>query len=161
MSRLTKFLLRLFFGFLFLFGLILSSKYKILDFEILKEKISYNINPLVIINKINGSLEVINLGTEEETTVSNILKEYDIIDSNTRRYYCDEFTPVSNHIAGVVTKITKSKDNLYTIIIQGIDNKIYQYSNINSFNYHIYDYIKTDEIIGGANLYYELMINES
>lgn len=157
----TKFLLRLFLGFLILFGLSISDKYQIFNLNDIKDKLSYNINPLTIINKINGKLELVDLGTEEETTVSTIYKEYDIINDNIRRYYCDEFSPVTNHIAGVVTKINKNKEGIYTITIQGIDNKIYQYSNLESFNYHIYDYIKTDDVIGDSVDYYELMINES
>ena len=140
MSYITKFLLRLFLCFLILFAIVIGDKYKYLDFDLIKNEISYNFNPLQIINKLNGSTELINLGDEKDITVSTIVKEFDYIDQNTKRIYGDEYNPANNYIAGVVTRIYK--DEKYEVIIQGIDNKIYCYSNLDSFNYQIYDYIK-------------------
>lgn len=158
MKRLDKFLIRFFVGTLILLCLVIADKYQYIDLDEYKEKISNNINPLNLINKINGKLEIVDLGTEEEISVSSNYKEYHIIDENIRRYDCNEFEPVNNYIAGVVSKIERKQNKTYTITILGIDNRIYQYSNLESFDYHIYNYIKTDEIIGNANDYYELMI---
>lgn len=159
MNFFTRFLLRLFLCFFILFIIVIGDVKEYVNLDQIKNYLSYNINPLEIVNKINGKAELIDLGTEDEVTVSKIVKEYQIIDQNTKRIYGDEFNPVNNHIAGVVTKIIK-KDK-YTVIIQGIDNKNYCYSNLDSFNYHIYDYIKTDEVLGDVTEYYELMINEN
>ena len=86
MKRLDKFLIRFFVGTLILLCLVIADKYQYIDLDEYKEKISNNINPLNLINKINGKLEIVDLGTEEEISVSSNYKEYHIIDENIRRY---------------------------------------------------------------------------
>lgn len=154
----TKFLIRFFTAFLLLLILCVLDKYSYLNLDEIKNKITYNINPLELINKLNGNINLINLGTTEEITVSKNYNEYQIID-NKRRYNIDEFSYVNNYIAGVVIKIEK-KDK-YNVTILGIDNLEYHYSNLDSFNYNIYEYVKTDQILGDATNYYELMIDEN
>ena len=162
MKLVNKFLIRLFLSFLLLFTLVISDKYNIINLDKIKTSISYNINPLNIINKLNGTLEIIDLGSLDEQKVTVNQKEYQLI-NNKRRYYCDEYEAINNYVAGVITKVEKKridKKITYNITILGIDNNIYNYYNVDSFDHHIYKYLKTDEIIGSCSDYYELMINK-
>lgn len=155
----TKFLWRLFVSSLILFSIVILDKYQYLKINKIKEELNYNINPLNIVNKLNGKLNLIELGNEEETSVSKNYLDYIEISNNLYRYSVDQYTPVNNYMAGVVTKIERS--DTITVTIAGIDNIEYIYYNLDSFDYHIYQYLKTNQTLGSATNYYEMMINEN
>lgn len=157
MNFIDKFLYKLIIGLFILLGLVLLDRFTIFDLDIVKNKMSEHYNSLKTIQVLNGKLNLINLGSEEEVSVTTEYLNVEYLDENIMRIKVDELTGVKNHIAGVVVKVIK--EDLYTISILGIDDKLYVYSNLESFDYHIYSYLKTDEIIGRALEYYDLEIS--
>lgn len=154
LSIVDCFLYKLVISLLLLFILCLLDKFKIINTNKTKENINYNINLLQTIVKVNGKLNLIDLGTEEEIKVSNeplIYEENNKINTSLE-------TGIKNYNCGVCTKI--EKDEKYKITILGIDNKEYVYGNIDNLDIHIYSYLKTGDIIGSSSSYYTLDINE-
>jgi len=176
---LNKFLYRLFIGFVLLLCLCLLDKYEKLDFNSIQNDMSKSIRILNVITRINGNLNIIDLGTGSEIAVSKDYVDYDISETKTK-IKTDNYTGVKNYNAGVVTKIIKYniKDNntnsndldnnsdnknleninqeKYSVYIESIDGDIYEYSNLDSIDVHIYSYLKINDIIGLSSDYYEL-----
>lgn len=75
------------------------------------------------------------------------------------------YSAVENLVAGYVSKINYH-NNVYTVVITGIDGNEYHFNNLESLDVSIYEYVKPKEIIGKAmyvdgNYCFELVINDN
>ena len=148
-----RFLYKLFISFILLFTIILLDKYHYLDINKIKEDLNGNINVLEVVNLINGNINIIDLGTEEETTVSTSLDGVFIDD--TMKVVTNSYYGVKCVICGVVTKIVRN-NGFIEVTILGIDDISYVYSHLQSVDINIYQYVKTNAIIGNTDSYYEV-----
>ena len=148
-----KFIYKFFISMFILFILVLLDYLNIVDYQSIKRSISTNINTLEIVQKVNGEINIIDLGSEKETKLTSELDGEFINDKMT--VSTNNYLGVKNIISGVVTKITKT-NGYYEVDILGLDNIVYTYSHLESLDKHIYNYIKTDEIIGNTSTYYEV-----
>ena len=58
------------------------------------------------------------------------------------------FNGVYNLTDGVVVKISKNSQDLYTVLIQGVDDFTYEYANLKSVDTNIYSFVKSQTILG-------------
>lgn len=148
LTFMDRFWYKLFISIIILFALCLLDKFNVLNIYNLQSKINYNFNSLSLIEKVNGNVNIIDLGTEAETKVSEEVIDY-ISDNKVKT---SELTGIKNYACGVCTKI--HKDDTYTVTILGKDGREYIYGNIDKLDIHIYSYVKTSEVIGKSNEYY-------
>lgn len=154
----SSFIFRLLISISLVFAIVILDYEGKLNYEEVKEKLSDNINVLKIIKYINGNSEtmnVIKIDGLEETAVSDDLITKEEIDGGFR-YYPTEYQGVINEASGVVINI--KYNGYYTVSILDSFDNVYTYSNLTSFDYKIYEYIKADEILGNCDRYYELVI---
>lgn len=129
------------------------------------DKISMNIKKIRICeNSINKSWNFLNL----VTTFNGMFGEFIVIDEtvevdNKQLYddinYIQNINVITNTSingviiceSGVVTKILKDEDKLYTVEILSNDDVLYCYSNLSTVDVSIYTYIEAGNIIGEAN----------
>lgn len=142
-------------GAILLLTVCLLDKYNIIKMDYLKTQMGYNINALKVVQKVNGKLNIIDLGNERETAVSSETLQYI---ETTNKIATNYLEGVKNYSAGVVTKITKN--NKYEVTVLGLDDKTYTYGNLDEIDIHIYCYLKTNDIIGSSTTYYTLEIDE-
>lgn len=60
------------------------------------------------------------------------------------------FNGVTSLTDGVIVKITKNENELYEVYVQTIDDYVYCYSNLRSFDKGIYSFIKSGTILGSS-----------
>lgn len=142
-------------GTILLLTICLLDKYEVMKIDYLREKISYNINALKVVQKVNGKVDIINLGSDKEIAVSSESLQYV---EGTNCIATSYLEGVKNYSVGVVTKI--KKEDKYEITVLGLDDKTYVYGNLDEIDIHIYSYVKTNDIIGSSNSYYTLDIDE-
>ena len=143
-----------------LFALVVLDTRGKINYDDVKEKLSDNINVLQIIKYINGSsksLNVIKIEGLDDIAVIDELVEKEKIE-NGYRYYPPEYQGVVNEASGVIIKI--EYNGYYKVTILDSFDNTYTYSNLTSFDYSIYQYIKAEEILGNCDHYYDLVINE-
>ena len=146
-----RFIYRLFIGFIVLLSICLLDKFNKIEIIDYQNKLKENIKILNVVSSINGKLNIINLGKGEEITVSSEYSNILVTDERTK-IVTSTYEGIRNYNAGVVIKIVN--DNTYTVFIESIDGEIYEYSNIDNINVHIYQYIKSNEIIGQSDSHY-------
>ena len=160
MNKLTSFVLRLFIAISLLFVIVFLDHNEKVNYDDVKAKLSENINILEIIKYINGSseyMDVIKIEGIDEVAVSSDIIEKEEIDGGFR-YYPEEYQGVINEASGVIVNI--KYNGRYTITILDSFDNVYTYSNLTSFDYHIYEYIQAEEIIGSCDQYYDLVIDK-
>lgn len=148
----SKFLINLLLCSILLLSICILDKYNVLEIEKLKKEVSTNINILNVVNKINGKINIIDLGEKYEE-VSNEYFETNIGDKDIK-LETNQYSGIKCYISGVVVKIIKN--NYYEIYIKALDDNTYVYGHIESIDVNIYKYVKSDEIIGLSKDYYTL-----
>lgn len=58
------------------------------------------------------------------------------------------FNGVTNLVDGVIIKIKKNFNNTYNVTVQNVEGVLYEYCNLESVDFGIYTYIKSQTIIG-------------
>lgn len=153
LNYIDRFLYKFIIGLVLLTGLFILDKFEYISVDKLKNELNGNINALEVVNLINGNLNIIDLGTEEETQVSTSL-DGEFIDDK-MKVVTNNFYGVKCVICGVVTKIIRNNGYIEVTIL-GIDNVNYVYSHLQSIDVNIYEYVKTNTIIGNTDSYYEV-----
>lgn len=136
---------RIFLSSLLLLLLVISDKYiKI------RSVINHNFNFLKLTNILVGKTDLVNF---KDLDVLVYKKEtYDIVTFD-GKYNMVENIGTDGVVAltsGVVIK-TEKIDNYYNLYIQGIDGLVYGYLQLESIDFHIYDYVSSNTIIGKAS----------
>lgn len=151
-NYITKLFLRIFLSTLILLGLIIMNKITFtkkgyLFSERTIEKNWNFLNLVTTINALFGEFIIIedDVMVDSSTLYDEVVFENEI---NVIKNY--SFSGVTSAASGVVTKIIKDNNDLYTITIQSNDDYFYTYSNLESIDYSIYSYVGKGEIIGVA-----------
>lgn len=160
-----KFLYKLLFLVFILLSIVILDKQSIISLNSIKSGLNANINITSVLKKINGDLNIIDLGND----ILEVSKEDYYIEENNGYYkYLLKEKSVRNQTLGNVIKISKI-NNLYEVIILDENNNEIIYSNLKKINVKIYQLVKVNEIIGEANnnddneylYYFILKINEN
>ena len=97
---------------------------------------------------LNSTLgNYLKLSTEEEV-IDLSLYEQVIFEENQNIITNSSFNGVICLSSGVVTRIQKDRNGLYSITISDSNNINYEYKYLTSVDFSIYSFIKKDEIIG-------------
>lgn len=144
LNYIDKLFIRIFLSSLILLTLISIEKTK---FSFLYKD---NFNFLKLVKIFNGNFGSF-ISSNIDDTVYN-MNTYDEVfyDNNTglNTVYNYSFDGVYNLENGIVTKIVKNSSNLYDITIKGYDGYNYTYYNLETIDYHIYNYVGNNDIIG-------------
>lgn len=141
----------IFFGTVILINLTDFGNYFIKEI-VLKENISFShINNLY--NKYFGNIIPLNNLINDESTVFNEKLEYSSIDNYENGY---SLTVKNNYLvpvlsSGIVVFIGEKEGLGNTVIVQGIDEIDYWYSNIDNISNKLYDYVSKGEYLATTN----------
>ena len=140
LNTIDKMFIRIFFSSLLLFSLLIIDK---VDYKLFN---NFN-NSCKIFNGLFGNFIPIN---NDSTVNQNIY--YDIIEYEDNKNKISNYTfeGVNTCNSGVVTKISKGKNKLYSITIKADDDTNYTYLNLISCDVRIYSYISHGDLIGQA-----------
>lgn len=156
LTFMDRFWYKLVIGLILLFVICLLDKFSLVNVNEIKNKLNYNINSLEVIQKVNGKVNLIDLGNENEISVSSEPIEY----VNGNAIKTNSLEGVKNYSCGVCIKVIKENDK-YEVTILGLDNKKYIYGNLETLDIHIYSYVKTKDIIGSSSSFYTLEVEEN
>ncbi|MCI6013486.1 MAG: hypothetical protein MRZ09_00665 [Coprobacillus sp.] len=156
MTFMDRFWYKLVIGLVLLVCICLLDKFGVIKLSDVKAKLTYNINSLEVIQKVNGKVNIIDLGNESEIAVSTEPIEY--VNGNCIK--TNSLEGVRNYACGVCVKILKDNDK-YEVTILGLDNKKYIYGNLETLDIHIYSYVKTKDVIGSSSSFYTLEMEEN
>ena len=156
LTFMDRFWYKLVIGLILLFVICLLDKFSLVNVNEIKNKLNYNINSLEVIQKVNGKVNLIDLGNENEISVSSEPIEY----VNGNAIKTNSLEGVKNYACGVCIKVVKENDK-YEVTILGLDNKVYIYGNLETLDIHIYSYVKTKDIIGTSSSFYTLEVEEN
>lgn len=146
----TKLFLRIFLSSFILLMLIVANKVTMLkkNYKITELTLEKNWNFLKLVTTFNGLFgEFIVINNDKQVSMGSLYDEI-VYQDNINHIYNYQFDAGYCLASGVVTKITKDKNNLYTITIQTQDDFVYEYRNLSSFDYHIYNYVEVGSILG-------------
>lgn len=148
-SYIDKLFYRIFLSALLLLLLSLYQTLKIKKNKLLADVFTTEINFLEVSNRINKlfNIDIFNKGDKTVYSVS----KYDEVK------YIDQINYVTNYsysgveslTDGLVVKIEK-ENGCYNVYIRTVDNYFYIYKSLESIDVNIYQFIKSDEIIGKA-----------
>lgn len=152
----------LFFGFI----IATNSSNKISEFvsnDVLKKNISFS-KITNLYNKYFGSVLPFKDITEEANTVFNETLTYESIKNYKDGYQLEvkENYLVPVITSGIVVFIGEKEELGNTVIVQGIDEVDYWYSNIDNLSVSLYDYVSEGTFLGsakGTNLYLTFLKN--
>ena len=151
MSFLTKFLIRMIIGLVILFVLCCLDKEGIIKFETIKDKLTENINFTKAAIKINGKVNLIDMGTSDEQMVSGDIQLLE--NGEKTKVTSTVYEKVESKVCGSVIRIDKH-NNHYTLSILGLDDAIYVYSHLDTIDVMIYEYIPKGKELGSSEDYY-------
>ncbi len=146
----TKLFLRIFLSSFILLMLIVANKVTMLkkNYKITELTLEKNWNFLKLVTTFNGLFgEFIVINNDKQVSMASLYDEI-VYQDNINHIYNYQFDAGYCLASGVITKITKDKNNLYTITIQTQDDFVYEYRNLSSFDYHIYNYVEVGSILG-------------
>lgn len=146
----TKLFLRIFLSSFILLMLIVANKVTMLkkNYKITELTLEKNWNFLKLVTTFNGLFgEFIVINNDKQVSMGSLYDEI-VYQDNINHIYNYQFDAGYCLASGVITKITKDKNNLYTITIQTQDDFVYEYRNLSSFDYHIYNYVEVGSILG-------------
>lgn len=150
LNNIDKLFVRIFFSSLLLFSLIIIDKVDYKLFNNFTNSLNDNINFIKYSKMFNGIFGNF-IPISDDVTVDQEIY-YDIIeyDKNINKISNYTFEGVNTCSSGVVTKISKDKNKLYSITIKADDDTNYIYSNLISCDVRIYSYINRGDLIGQA-----------
>ena len=142
-----KFLFKLLFLTLILLCVVVLNKHSIINHDLIKTKLSENINVVNIIKAINGKLNIIDLSNNDVIVNidDHIIEE---VNNNEYIYYLKE-NNVYNYTLGNVIKIEKN-NMFYSVTILDENNNLIIYDKLSEINVKIYEIVKTNDLIGKA-----------
>lgn len=145
-NKTSYFTMRLFLASVTLLLLSILSRVNIININntILKEDSKFNF--IKIAHKVNSILpfDILNSG-ERIVYSSNFYENVEFISGV--NIVKDSNYAIRSLTDGVVNKITRH-DGLFDVDIKTIDDYVYKYQNVESIDVSMYQYVKSDEIIG-------------
>lgn len=160
-----KFLFKLLFLTFILLSVVVLDNKGIISLNNVKKYLNENINITTVVKKVNGELNLIDLGDEVIEVSKNdyYIEKYD----NYYKYYIKE-NKVYNQSLGSVIKINKI-NGLYVVTILDENDNEFIYYDLKDVNVKIYQIIKVNDVIGIGNnsenedylYYFKLKINEN
>ncbi len=136
---------RIFLSSILLLLLVLSDKY-----VNIKSIINHNFNFLKLANVLIGKTDLVDF---KDLDVLVYKKEtYDLVTFDGKYNKVENIGTdgVVSLTSGVVIK-TEKENNYYNLYIQGVDGLVYGYLHLESIDFHIYDYVSSNTIIGKAS----------
>ncbi len=146
----TKFLLKLMFlTFILLLSVVLDNK-SIINLSKIKTILEQNINIINITKKVNGKLNIIDLG---DNIINVSLNDSTSKQIDTNKYlYKQKSSKIYSTVLGSVIKINNLPNERYEVVILDENNRVLTYSNLKEVNVNIYQIIKVNDLIGVASV---------
>lgn len=165
MNLIDKFIYKLLIlTFILLIGVVLERS-MIIDLNNIKENLSNNINIINVVKKVNGDINIIDLGND---VIEVGLVDFKVEEVDDGYLYYQKQKNIYSTCLGCVIKIENIK-GLYNVTIQDENDNLLFYQDLKFVNVKMYEIVKINDLIGQCNnynnddymYYYKLNINEN